>query len=164
MESISHPAQPDFTTRTPKAVKDRPTPPLQFPADEPRRVIIQACVTDIPGCPRKRFHVLGDDFCQYRLGRSFQWQVSVSGYDGCLILADCDSDEPLKRWFVYDFHVKTLLTEEEVLGLPHEVYRASRQGDKWEMWVETAGQRSSSYVWGGREEQKLLSELREVSS
>ena len=96
-----------------------------------RRVILHACVVDIPGCNQKRFHTLGNDFCQYRLDRPLQDQPSLSGYDHPHIPADFDSEKPLKRWFIYDFNVKGPLTKDQTLELPHEVYNASRKGDNW---------------------------------
>lgn len=99
--------------------------------DDAHRVLLRVCVTDIPGCNQKRFHALGNDFCQYHLGRNIRDRPSLSGYDHPHIPGDFDSDKPLKRWFVYDFNVKGPLTKEQTLVLPHDVYIASRQGDDW---------------------------------
>ncbi|RMZ66337.1 hypothetical protein GMOD_00005472 [Pyrenophora seminiperda CCB06] len=133
------------------------------------RVLLRVRVTDIPGSNQMRFHTLGNDFCQHHLGRPIRDQPSLSGYDHPHIPGDFDSDKPLKRWFLYDFNVEGPLTKEETLALPHEVYVASRQGGKWvfipkSAWIEKAKSYSSSFIWGGRKEQKELSSLKEALS
>lgn len=96
-----------------------------------RRVLLRASVTDIPGLSQKRFYTLGNDFSQDKLKRPIRDEPSLSVYDHPHIPGDFDSDKPLKRWFIYDFNVEGPLTKEQTLALPHEVYLASRQGEKW---------------------------------
>jgi hypothetical protein len=96
-----------------------------------RRVLLRVRVTDIPGPNQKRFYTLGNDFSQHQFERMIQDKPSLSGYDHPHIPGDFDSDEPLKRWFIYDFNVEGPLTKEQTLALPHEVYVASRQGEHW---------------------------------
>lgn len=101
-----------------------------IPAD-PRRVLLRVSVTDIPGCKQKRFHTLGNDFSLYQLKRPIRDKPSLLGYDHPHIPGEFDSEQPLKRWFIYDFNVEGPLTEEQTLALPHDVYLASRQGQNW---------------------------------
>jgi adenylate cyclase len=96
-----------------------------------RRVLLRVRVTDIPGPNQKRFHKLGNDFSQHQFERNIQDKPSLLGYDHPHIPGDFDSDQPSKRWFIYDFNVKGPLTKEQTLALPHEVYVASRQDEQW---------------------------------
>ncbi|OAL56912.1 hypothetical protein IQ07DRAFT_582200 [Pyrenochaeta sp. DS3sAY3a] len=136
---------------------------------DPRRVLLLAFVTDIPGSKQKRFHTLGNDFSQFQLKRSIRDEPSLSGYDHPHIPGDFDSETALKRWFIYDFNVKGPLTKEQTLAVPHEVFIASRQGEEWifvprNEWVKKAKHLSSSYTWGGRAEQRDLAELNKASN
>ena len=42
-----------------------------------------------------------------------------------------DSDQLVKRWFIYDLNVIGRLKEEELLAIPYMVFLASQQNDKW---------------------------------
>lgn len=95
------------------------------------RVIIKVCVTDIPGKPLRRHTTLGEIFCREMLDRDFNPQPNQSGYDGVTIPNGFDSDQPVKRWFIYDFNVQTTLNREEVIKLPHRVFFAERRDTKW---------------------------------
>ena len=95
------------------------------------RVIIYACVTDLPGNPQARHYTLGDLFCKQVLKRHLNAKLQVSGYDHMYIPPGFDSDQPVKRWFIYDLNVTGRLKEEELLAIPHMVFLASRQNDKW---------------------------------
>ena len=152
--------------------------------DTPRRVMVYAHVTDIAGDPQRRHNVLGKLFCKQILGRDFHVDLQPSCYDHVHIPADFDSDQPLKRWFIFDLGVKQQLTAEAVAQIPHSVYMASYQngelyGDKSfyfrkstlmsfprifirrDNWVDSAMSRARSYTWGGRLEQKIVAEMRE---
>lgn len=98
--------------------------------DIPRRVMVYACVTDIPGNPQRRHNTLGEALCNQVLGREFHAELQPSSYDHVHIPADFDSDQPLKRWFIFDLNVKQQLTTEAVGQLPHFVYLASFQNSE----------------------------------
>lgn len=93
----------------------------------PTRIVIYARVTDITGCPRRRYLTLGEAFCANVLGHEYHYDLDPAGYDHVHIPADFCSSEPLKRWFILDLDVMQPLTKEEVSQLPHEVYLASLQ-------------------------------------
>ncbi|KAF7587766.1 hypothetical protein BBP40_006726 [Aspergillus hancockii] len=127
----------------------------------PMRVIVSACVTDIAGPPQGRHNTLGKAFCEEVLNREFLAPLQPTGYDHVHIPADFDTTKPVKRWFIFDLNVRGELDAAEVAQIPHRVYLASRQGDKWTFiprpqWVESAKLRASSYTWGGRLEQKIV--------
>ncbi|KAI9785816.1 MAG: hypothetical protein M1816_008208 [Peltula sp. TS41687] len=135
----------------------------------PTRIIIRACVTDVPGDPQARFQTLGNLFCEQFLRRPFNPQLQVDSYDHMYIPPGFDSDQSLRRWFIYDFNVTGMLSSEELLVIPHMVFQASRQDDKWifiprERWIEEAKKRCSSYVWGGRAEQNMVAEMRRAQN
>lgn len=96
----------------------------------PTRIIIYACVTDIDGCPQRRYLKIGEDFCASMLNRPFSPTLHPAGYDHVHIPADFDSLKPLKRWFIVDLDVVQPLNQEDVLQLPHQVYLASQQNGK----------------------------------
>ncbi|KAL4923064.1 sterol desaturase family protein [Aspergillus undulatus] len=134
----------------------------------PMRVIVRACVSDIPGNPQGRHIALGDAVCRDLLSRRFHATLSPAVYDHVHIPGEFDSELPLKRWFIFDLNVKEPLSRNDVTQLPHLVYRASRQGDEWifisrDRWIETARSDASSFTWGGKAEQKLVSEMRKQS-
>ena len=95
------------------------------------RIIIKACVTDIPGNPQGRFSLLGDLFCQEFLGRNLDILYQGSSYDHVHIPCDFDSDQPIRRYFIYDLNITGTLQKEELLQLPHLVYYVSRNNGKW---------------------------------
>lgn len=97
----------------------------------PTRIAVYACVTDIDGCPQRRHVKLGEAFCRDILNRAFNATLHPAGYDHIHIPPDFDSSNPLKRWFILDLDVTQPLSKEDVLQLPHQVYLASHQGDKW---------------------------------
>ncbi|PKY01764.1 hypothetical protein P168DRAFT_241715 [Aspergillus campestris IBT 28561] len=134
--------------------------------DPPRRVMVYARVTDIAGDPQRRHNSLGETFCKQILGRDFHAELQPSFYDHVHIPADFDSDQPLKRWFIFDLGVKQQLTAEAVAQMPHSVYMASRQNGELifirrDNWVDSAITRARSYIWGGRLEQRIVAEMRE---
>ncbi|KAF2653135.1 hypothetical protein K491DRAFT_694949 [Lophiostoma macrostomum CBS 122681] len=96
-----------------------------------RRVLLRVSVTDIPGCRQKRFHTLGNEFSLCQLKRPIRDEPRLSGYDHPHIPGEFDSEQPLKRWFIYDFNVEGPLTNEQTWSLPHDVYLASRQSKNW---------------------------------
>ncbi|KAL4943989.1 hypothetical protein BDV06DRAFT_220758 [Aspergillus oleicola] len=135
----------------------------------PMRIVVCVCVSDIPGNPQARHIALGDAVCRDLFSRKLHTTVCPAVYDHVHIPGDFDSDQPLKRWFIFDLNVKETLSRNDVTRLPHLVYRASREGDKWifisrDKWTETARSRAASYTWGGRSEQKLVSEMRKQNT
>lgn len=95
--------------------------------DTPRRVMVYVHVTDIAGDPQRRHNSLGETLCKQILGREFHAELQPSCYDHVHIPADFDSDQPLKRWFIFDLSVRQQLTAEAVTQIPHSVYMASCQ-------------------------------------
>jgi hypothetical protein len=99
--------------------------------EEERRIVIHARVTDIPGDPRERDITLGQLFSAKVPCRSFQQKITPEGYDHVVIPPQFDSEEPVKRWFIYDLNVKGKKTREELLRTPHKVYLACKQEGDW---------------------------------
>lgn len=93
----------------------------------PARVCIYVKVTDIPGNPLRRTTTVGEEFCNQILGRPFQNQLSLLGYDQDHIPANFDSPNPVSVWFVYDLNVTGELSKEQMDDIPHYVYLASTQ-------------------------------------
>ncbi|KAL6234335.1 hypothetical protein BDW75DRAFT_241234 [Aspergillus navahoensis] len=134
----------------------------------PMRVLVYARVSDIPGHPQARHIALGDLLTGDLLGRKFHAIPRPPVYDHVHIPADFDSSQPLERWFIFDLNVGESLSRSEVTRLPHLVYLASRQGDQWlfirrDTSLEKAKTKAASFTWGGRSEQKLVSELKDQS-
>jgi hypothetical protein len=103
--------------------------------NNPTRVIIKAHLRDIPAETKQRVHRLGSDFCKQMLGRPINIQVQQGGYDAMHFLPGFDSavrnDENISRYFIYDFNVTGRLDKEELLGIEHKFYLATRIGDSW---------------------------------
>ncbi|KAH8595096.1 hypothetical protein B0O99DRAFT_672303 [Bisporella sp. PMI_857] len=121
--------------------------------DDPLRVIIRACVTDIPGNKFARSTRLAQDFSEQVRNRPFHNNLQAECHDSEHVLPGFDSDNPVNAWFIIDFNVKCSLSKEEVLALPHEVYLASRQGNSWVFtlrrgWIDKARNYCSMYKWG----------------
>ena len=95
------------------------------------RVIIRACVTDIPGEIGRRPNTLGQIFCSEVLHRNFNKDIKLSGFDSMHIPPGFESRQPIKRWFVCDFNVVSELRKEELLAIPHLVYHASLISGRW---------------------------------
>lgn len=95
--------------------------------DTPERVIVYACVTNIPGEPQRRYSTLGRILCKQVFGREFQSKLQPPRYDHVHIPGDFDSDQPVKRWFIFDLNVKQQLDTKAVAQLPHSVFLASWQ-------------------------------------
>jgi len=134
------------------------------------RVIISVTVTDLPGDPLRRHTTLGELFSNHCLeARPLSQVVSTSGYDSITVSDGFDSDKPINRWFIYDFNVKDAKSQDELLRVPHQVYRARKYDNKWkfelqEKWIEAAKTRCKGYVWGGRNEQARLRALKDLLS
>lgn len=60
--------------------------------DIPKRVIVYACVTNIPGDPQRRHNTLGEILCKRVLGREFHAKLQPPCYDHVHIPADFDSE------------------------------------------------------------------------
>ncbi|KAJ0419686.1 hypothetical protein BJY00DRAFT_285740 [Aspergillus carlsbadensis] len=132
---------------------------------EPLRAVVYANVTDIPGNPQRRHNTLSEAFCEHVLNREFCMTYEPSCYDHVHIPPDFDSHNPLKRWFIIDLNVKEPLSRESVVQIPHLVYLASYQQDKWQFiardkWKEKATKRADTFTWGGRREQNKVAEMR----
>jgi hypothetical protein len=96
------------------------------------RIIIRVRVTDIPGDLCRRPFTLGEILCTEILGRSFNTKPSASKFDSVHIPPGFDSDQPVKRWFIYDLNIACRLEEKELLArIPHYVYQASLVDNKW---------------------------------
>jgi hypothetical protein len=93
----------------------------------PTRIVIYACVTDIPGDASRRPWTLGNLFCNAILHRDLNAKLHVSGFDSMHIPHGFDSERPTKRWFIYDLNVVRTLDKDELLKIPHLVYLASWQ-------------------------------------
>lgn len=135
----------------------------------PRRVIMRVRVTSIPGNPQARVYRLGRDFCQDILQRPFNNNLQEEPHDAMHFLPNCDSENDVNAWFIYDFNVTGPLSKEEVLTIAHEVYHATRIGEAWwvrkeklkmhiniyrifttrERWIDEGRKYCSMYKWGG---------------
>ncbi|KAJ5936389.1 hypothetical protein N7454_005024 [Penicillium verhagenii] len=131
---------------------------------ESTRVAIYATVTDIEGCPQQRHIQIGEQFCKY-INREFHPLLDPVLYDHVHIPADFDSPKPLRRWFILDLNVTQALDNKDVRKLPHQVYLATQRDDKLDFilrdqWVEKAKERALTYIWGGRQEQDIVENMR----
>ncbi|KAH8719337.1 hypothetical protein GQ44DRAFT_775471 [Phaeosphaeriaceae sp. PMI808] len=97
----------------------------------PHRVIIRVYVTDIPAKPVEWVYRLGRDFCQQILNRPFNKNLQDECHDAMHFLPNCDSEDNVNAWFLYDFNVTGPLDKGQILAIPHEVYHATRQGESW---------------------------------
>jgi hypothetical protein len=95
------------------------------------RIIIKACVTDIPGDVGERPIALGNLFCTNVLQRKLNTAIQKSGFDAVHIPGGFDSEKPLKRFFIYDLNVVEELDKGQLLTIPHFVYQAHLVDDKW---------------------------------
>jgi len=95
------------------------------------RVIIHACVADIPGDINRRPNTLGQIFCSEVLHRDFNKDIKLSGFDSVHIPPDFESVQPIKGWFVCDLNVVSELEKEELPAIPHLVYHASLINGRW---------------------------------
>jgi len=95
------------------------------------RVIIRACVTDIPSEMSWRPNTLRQIFCSEVLHRDFNKDIKLSGYDSMHISPGFESLQPIKQWFVCDLNVVSELGKEELLVIPHLVYHASWINGRW---------------------------------
>ncbi|KIW05860.1 uncharacterized protein PV09_03063 [Verruconis gallopava] len=129
------------------------------------RVVLQVCVTDLPGSPQNRHNVLGNAFCKQILKRDFNSQIQAPSYDFMHIPPNFDTEKPVRRWFICDLNVNRRLNKEQVLELPHSVYSVSRRNNEWNFiprnhYVEKAKEYCATYYWGGRQEQDMADTLR----
>jgi hypothetical protein len=95
------------------------------------RIIIKACVTDIPGEVLKRPITLGKLFCIKILNRELNTHIQRSGFDAVHVLGGYDSQTPLRRWFIYDLNVVEEIGKDELLTVPHSIYQAHLVKDDW---------------------------------
>ncbi|KAI9050378.1 hypothetical protein LZ554_005543 [Drepanopeziza brunnea f. sp. 'monogermtubi'] len=126
------------------------------PTPTPTRVIIRACVTDIPGDPHARPYRLGRDFCHQVFSRPYVNDLQAECHDATHILPNsaAPNDNDVRAWFIYDFNVVGPLSKQEILTIPHSVYHATRLGDSWvftprDSWVHEARKYCVMYPWGG---------------
>lgn len=100
--------------------------------DGSARVIVRACLADLPGNPRDRENTIASLVCELILKREFNRKLRVSTYDFAHITPGLDTMEPtVRRWFICDFNVTSELTQDELLSLPHFVYSLSLQNGNW---------------------------------
>jgi len=105
---------------------------LNRPAmDKPRRVIIKARVTDIEGAREERVRNFGQVFGLTVLERPLNFLQHDLPHDEMHFLPNCDSEDPIAAWFVYDLNYAGELSKEDLGGIPHEVYVASLVDGKW---------------------------------
>ncbi|OCK73608.1 hypothetical protein K432DRAFT_430502 [Lepidopterella palustris CBS 459.81] len=132
---------------------------------QPQRVILHICVTDLPGSPQNRHNVLGNAFCQQILKRAFNNKLQTSKYDYMHLPPNFDTDKSVRRWFVLDLDVNCRLEKDEVLALHHQVYFVSRQNNEWvfiprPQYLVKAKDYCTTYCWGGRQEQDIVEKMR----
>ncbi|KAH9210104.1 hypothetical protein DL95DRAFT_14687 [Leptodontidium sp. 2 PMI_412] len=156
----------------------------------PTRVIIKAHLRDIPAETTQRVYRLRSDFCEQMLGRRINIQVQQGGYDAMHFLPGFDSaaqdDENISKYLMYDFNVTRRLDKEEIPGIEHKFYLATRVRDAYlrskkkinsghglvlihnriftprERWVNSSRSYAPHYVWGGVGEQKILSSIKSL--
>ncbi|EPE36891.1 hypothetical protein GLAREA_09054 [Glarea lozoyensis ATCC 20868] len=104
-------------------------------SNSPLRVVIRVCVTDIPANPQERVYRLGCDFAEQILRRPYNNNLRDDCHDAMHFLPNCESENSLRAWFVYDFNVTEPLDKTQVLTISHAVYHATRQGEPW--WVRS---------------------------
>ncbi|TAQ89993.1 hypothetical protein B7494_g1667 [Chlorociboria aeruginascens] len=86
--------------------------------DDPLRVIIRACVTDIPGNKFARSTRLAQDFSEQVRKRPFNNNLKAECHDSEHILPRFDSDDAVRAWFIIDFNVTRSL-----IFLPKDRFR-----------------------------------------
>jgi hypothetical protein len=106
---------------------------------ESLRVIIRIPLKYIPGEIRARPFMLGRLFCKTRLGRDFD---EVCRRDHSTIPPGFDSEEDVKRWFLFDFNVKEVVKRENLRQtVRHECYLGCMRDG--ELWVPCGGESRS---------------------
>jgi hypothetical protein len=95
------------------------------------RIVIKACVTDIPGDVRRRPITLGELFCTKILNRKLDTRIQRTGFDAVHIPGGFDSEKPLRRWFIYDLNVVEELGKDQLLTIPLSVYQAHLVNNEW---------------------------------
>ena len=93
------------------------------------RACIRLRVKNIPGEILKRPWTLGQIFCQFRLQRDLDPLGDSHSFDDFRIPGGFDSEEDVKRWFVYDLGVEGQVARTEHHRITHEVYRGCRMED-----------------------------------
>ncbi|KAH8698129.1 hypothetical protein GQ44DRAFT_718427 [Phaeosphaeriaceae sp. PMI808] len=132
----------------------------------PTRIIIKACVTDIPGDVCRRPITLGEIFCHKVLNRQLNTRIQESGFDAIHIPGGFDSKRPLRRWFIYDLNVVEELGKDELNTISHSVYQAHLVKNEWlfeerKVWRDSAIKYCNMFTWGGKTEQEMARKLRE---
>ncbi|WPG98149.1 Hypothetical protein R9X50_00093500 [Acrodontium crateriforme] len=118
-----------------------------------QRVCIYISVQSIPGSPSARPFTLGEIFCQIQFGRELNLYEDSHSIDDLHIPGGFDSENDVKRWFVYDLGVRQTLDSSEHHRILHEPYRGCRLDDGTLKFVpcpqsrETLTRYLKSYRW-----------------
>jgi hypothetical protein len=102
-------------------------------ADSPplvgKRVVIRIALKSIPGDVLARPFTLGRIYCENELNRPFDAVGDSHQFDDLHIPPGFDSEEDVKRWFIYDFGVEGRVDPSEYTRIPHECYRGCQLED-----------------------------------
>jgi len=106
---------------------------LKLPAmnGEPRRVIIRARVTDMEGGREERVKNFDQVFGLTVLERPLNLLLRDLPHDEMHFLPNCDSEDSVAAWFVYDLNCAGDLSKEDLGKISHEMYIPSLVNDKW---------------------------------
>ena len=99
--------------------------------EEPVRVAIYVCPTDVPGIPQDRQNQVAQLFCDEIFGRPFNPDLNTVNYDFSHALPGFDSDTGTKIWFLVDLNVTSRLDAADLLKISHQAYLLSKQADGW---------------------------------
>ncbi|KAF1821981.1 uncharacterized protein K489DRAFT_380725 [Dissoconium aciculare CBS 342.82] len=91
------------------------------------RVCIRIPLKYIPGAILRRPVTLGEMFCETHLNRNFE---AASGRDHVTIPPGFDSENDVKRWFIFDFNVKGLVRRSDLRQIRHECYLGCQKDGK----------------------------------
>ena len=92
------------------------------------RIIIRACVLDIPGRIEDRAKTLGHIFVLQEYDRSLNCTPTNEAFDAVHILEPQMSRNPVRAWFMYDLNVTQARSETEQSRLRHKAYLACYDG------------------------------------
>ncbi|KAI5199850.1 hypothetical protein E4T38_06871 [Aureobasidium subglaciale] len=114
----------------------------------PERIIIRACVTDIPGVSEVRPWTLAKLFLKHERGRYLDKQNDfIHGLPGFDVL---DENRKIKRWCMVDLNMSGS-PDGEASSVPHGVYLATRT-DEGCTWEDKAKIFTRQYSWRGTKE------------
>lgn len=93
------------------------------------RVCIRMSLQNIPGEILRRPLTLGNIYCESQLKRKFKTAGDGHSFDDLHIPPGVESEEDVKRWFIYDFGVQGKVDSSDYDKIVHEAYRACRLED-----------------------------------